>query len=62
MLNSSTDMPDVSFNSGGLLRVDFFGSTDIATDMLIQPDGKIVAVGSVRNGAARGAGLVRVMP
>jgi uncharacterized delta-60 repeat protein len=53
---------DPSFGSGGLVRVDFFGSFDGASDMLIQPDGKIVAAGSARNGATTGLGLVRVLP
>ena len=53
---------DTSFASGGQLRVDFFGGFDSANDVLVQPDGKIVAVGSASNGASRGTGLVRVLP
>ena len=41
---------------------DFFGGFDSANDVLVQPDGKIVAVGSASNGASRGTGLVRVLP
>lgn len=37
---------DTSFGTGGKVTTDVFGSPDIAADMLIQPDGKIVLVGS----------------
>jgi uncharacterized delta-60 repeat protein len=53
---------DTSFGIGGQLRIDFFGGFDSANDVLVQPDGKIVAVGSASNGASRGSGLVRVLP
>jgi hypothetical protein len=53
---------DTSFGSGGQLRIDFFGGFDSANDVLVQPDGKIVAVGSASNGSSGGAGLVRALP
>ncbi len=37
--------PDATFGSGGLVTVDM-GGTDIAYDVTLQPDGKIVAVGT----------------
>jgi uncharacterized delta-60 repeat protein len=37
---------DTTFGTGGKVTTDVFGSPDIAADMLIQPDGKIVVVGS----------------
>src|SRR5262245_56136753 len=36
---------DPSFGVGGKLLVDFNGSTDIAEDVAVQPDGKLVVVG-----------------
>jgi len=53
---------DTSFASGGQLRIDFFGGFDSANDVRVQPDGKIVAAGSVSNGTGRGSGLVRALP
>ena len=53
---------DSSFGGGGALIVDFFGGADGANDLLVQPDGRLVAAGVARNGAANGVGLVRVMP
>ena len=40
----SNGAPDTSFGSGGLKTVDM-GGTDIAYEIAVQPDGKIVAVG-----------------
>ena len=37
---------DTSFGNGGTVTTDFFGAEDDAASVLIQPDGKIVAVGS----------------
>jgi len=54
---------DASFgNAGGLTRVDFFGAIDDAEDLAIQPDGKIVAVGSAQNGSGGGLAIVRIVP
>jgi uncharacterized delta-60 repeat protein len=36
---------DTTFGTGGKARTDVFGSPDSASDMLIQPDGKLVVVG-----------------
>ncbi|MBA3544794.1 MAG: hypothetical protein H0T83_10210 [Chthoniobacterales bacterium] len=43
--------PDLTFGSGGQITTDFDGFNDDAFSVLIQPDGKIVAVGSAKNPA-----------
>ena len=43
--------PDATFGSGGQVSTDFFGLEDDAFSILIQLDGKIVAVGSANNPA-----------
>jgi uncharacterized delta-60 repeat protein len=43
--------PDTSFGNGGQVSTDFFSMEDDAFSVLIQPDGKIVAVGSANNPA-----------
>ncbi|HSI56719.1 MAG TPA: delta-60 repeat domain-containing protein [Ideonella sp.] len=43
--------PDTTFGSGGQITTDFDGFSDDAFSVLIQPDGKIVAVGSAMNPA-----------
>lgn len=53
---------DTSFGTGGLLQIDFFGDFDSAYDVLVQPDGKIVAGGSAKNGFSGLFGVVRVLP
>ena len=50
---------DTSFGDRGLLTVDFFGGTDFAQDVIVQPDGRIVAGGSAKNGTGGGAGPAR---
>src|SRR5262245_14520655 len=42
---------DTSFGSGGTVTTDFFANEDDAFSVLIQPDGKIVAVGSANDPA-----------
>jgi uncharacterized delta-60 repeat protein len=42
---------DATFGNGGLVTTDFVGAEDDAFSVLIQPDGRIVAVGSANNGA-----------
>jgi uncharacterized delta-60 repeat protein len=42
---------DPTFGNGGTVSTDFFGNEDDAFSVLIQPDGKIVAVGSANNPA-----------
>ena len=53
---------DSSFGGGGGLIVDFFGSSDAARALALQPDGKIVVAGVARNGTSNGVGLARVNP
>lgn len=48
-------------NGGGKLTVDFFGATDIAESVAVQPDGKIV-LGGVARDTVDGYGLARVVP
>ena len=43
--------PDATFGSGGQTSTDFLGHEDDAFSVLIQPDGKIVAVGSANDPA-----------
>ena len=43
--------PDTTFGNGGQVSTDFAGLEDDAFSVLIQPDGKIVAVGSANNPA-----------
>jgi len=43
--------PDATFGSGGQVTTDFLGNEDDAFSVLIQPDGKIVAVGSANDPA-----------
>ena len=42
---------DTTFGNGGTVNTDFFGREDDAFSVLIQPDGKIVAVGSANDPA-----------
>ncbi len=53
---------DTTLGANGVAIVDFFGSTDVANDVLIQPDGRIVVGGVVRNGSSWDLGLVRITP
>ncbi|HET9445233.1 MAG TPA: delta-60 repeat domain-containing protein, partial [Steroidobacteraceae bacterium] len=53
---------DSSFGGGGGFIVDFFGGSDAARALALQPDGKIVAAGVARNGTSNGVGLVRINP
>jgi uncharacterized delta-60 repeat protein len=43
---------DTTFGTGGTVSTDFFGNEDDAFSVLIQPDGKIVAVGSANDPAS----------
>lgn len=54
--------PDASFGTGGVLRVPFFGGSDSADDLLVQPDGRIVAAGLARSGMTGDIAMVRLMP
>lgn len=53
---------DASFGSGGVMRIDFFGGLGSANDLLVQPDGRVVAAGTARSGLTALATLVRVIP
>src|SRR5438067_5130273 len=44
--------PDATFGNGGQVSTDFLGLEDDAFSLLIQPDGKIVAVGSANDPAS----------
>jgi uncharacterized delta-60 repeat protein len=52
---------DITFGNGGKVTVDFFGFTDIAESVLVQPDGKIVVSG-LAQGNFNGYGLARLNP
>jgi uncharacterized delta-60 repeat protein len=56
--------PDASFFTAGILKVESFGIEASADSVLVQPDGKILLGGFVRDsgGAAPGYGLVRINP
>jgi uncharacterized delta-60 repeat protein len=41
---------DTSFGASGRISTDFLGQDDEASDLLLQPDGKIIAVGLTREG------------
>ncbi len=50
---NSDGSPDVSFGTGGMVTTDFSGHTDVATSVVIEPNGKILVGGStIQNGAA----------
>ena len=50
---------DASFGTAGVLTTDFAGGTDIAYDLLVQRDGKIVVVGDAYNGSSHDFALAR---
>lgn len=52
---------DTDFADSGTLVVDFFGSTDVAQAVGVQPDGKIVVGGLARSGTTQGMGLLRTV-
>jgi uncharacterized delta-60 repeat protein len=53
---------DTGFSNGtGVLTVDFFGADDIAENLLMQPDGKIVVSGRARHQVS-GYGVARINP
>ena len=53
---------DGTFGSAGKLTIDFFGSSDGATCVAMQPDGRILVAGTAGNGGTTGLGLVRLVP
>ncbi len=52
---------DTTFGNDGTLTIDFFGFTDIAESVLVQPDGRIVLGGLARDNVD-GYGVARVLP
>ena len=58
---TSTGAVDTSFGNAGLLTVDFFGAADNIRDMVVQPDGKILVVGSAVN-RFPGLAMARIAP
>ncbi len=46
---NSDGSPDTTFGNGGQVTTDFDGFNDDAFSILVQPDGKLVAVGSAKN-------------
>ena len=48
---NSDGTPDTTFGNGGQVTTDFDGFNDDAFSILVQPDGKLVAVGSAKNPA-----------
>jgi uncharacterized delta-60 repeat protein len=61
---NSDGTPDASFFAGGILKVDSFGIEASAETVVLQPDGKILLGGFVRDsgGASLGYGLARINP
>src|SRR5690606_32975233 len=53
---------DTSFGDNGIVTADFYGSFDQASDVVIQPDGRIVVVGKAENNLVRTVGMIRVIP
>lgn len=53
---------DTTFGTNGVVAIDFFGGVDEAKDIVVQPDGKLLVIGVVRNGSSWNLGLVRLNP
>lgn len=53
---------DIGFGDDGLVTIDYFGEFDEASDVLIQPDGKILVGGKIGEGNSQIVGLARVLP
>jgi uncharacterized delta-60 repeat protein len=51
---SSGGLLDPTFGSGGVVSSSFSGYSDYALDVLVQPDGKVVAAGSTNTGGRTG--------
>ena len=58
----ATGTLDTSFGSGGFYAIDFFGGSDGAQDVVIQPDGRILVSGSAANGLSTLPAIVRIHP
>ncbi|HEY1281898.1 MAG TPA: hypothetical protein VGF22_19605, partial [Acidimicrobiales bacterium] len=57
----ATGTPDPSFDGDGILTVDFAGGFDAGNDVALQPDGKVVVVGSAVSGFSVQTALVRMI-
>lgn len=55
-------VPDTSFGNNGAQVFDLFNSADGVNDLLLQPDGRLVAAGSARNGLVTLPLLLRLVP
>lgn len=53
---------DTAFGSGGRVTTDFAGNRDEAGDLVLQPDGALVVVGSAISGDGRNLALARYLP
>jgi uncharacterized delta-60 repeat protein len=53
---------DPTFHRDGIARTDFAGDDDIAWDVEVQPNGKIIAVGEAYLGTQRAFGIARYRP
>jgi uncharacterized delta-60 repeat protein len=53
---------DTTFAQSGRVEIDFFGFNDVAENIAIQPDGKVVLGGVVKPTGADGYGLARIVP
>jgi uncharacterized delta-60 repeat protein len=53
---------DTDFGTDGKVTIDFFGAADAVIDLVITPDGAILAAGLAVNGTRAGLGLARVSP
>ena len=50
---------DTGFGSAGTVSTDFFGTENVATSVVIQPDGRIVVAGNAHDGVGRRFALAR---
>ena len=53
---------DSSFGAGGKVNTDILESDDEAKAVALQPDGRIIAAGSIWNGGAQDFALIRYLP
>ena len=53
---------DPGFGTGGIVKTDFNGGTDLARGLVLQDDGKIVAVGRTQLGTMVGFAIARYNP
>jgi uncharacterized delta-60 repeat protein len=53
---------DAGFGNGGAQVFDLFNAPDGASDLVLQPDGRLLAAGSARNGLATLPLLLRLVP